>query len=494
MYKLNNKITSMFSSPEGNDAYNIILYTIEKYGMTEQLDSGVLVGFSGGPDSVFLVSFLKEYVRRTNKNIPILCVHVNHGIRDVEAKRDEIFSLDFARELSIECTSVTINVPDIAKKQGIGIEETARNERYAVFERILSSRNDFSTIVIAHNATDNMETVIFNILRGSGSLGAAGIKPVRENIIRPLIKISKPDILTLLNKFEIPYVTDSTNLSSDYSRNYIRNEILPKFERLSSSPEVSFSKLTDNLLSDVDYFNQEAEKIVNTIDLDNIKVSVLRNLHPALRTRVINKIVHRKCNVHLEEKHIRTLFALLEKDNFAFSIPGEYDFVCERGICFFSSKIPQKFDESMIFPLTYGENKIQSTNLTVYIGDYEKTSSNVYNFSIHADIASAIINNGLILRLKQDGDSYKYSGITHKLKKVFNDRNIPPHQRSRIAFVCDKDGIVWVPGLSVRDDALPYKNDSVRITFCYSLPTVDEIEMFTALMRNNEAISSKERL
>ena len=138
----------------------------------------------------------------------------------------------------------------------------------------------------------------------------------------------------------------------------------------------------------------------------------------------------------------------------------------------------------MIFPLTTGENKISGTNLTVYIGNVEETLINVYSFSIKTSISSDIIDNGIFLRVKNDGDSYKYSGITHKLKKVFNDRNIPPRERDYIPILADSEGILWVPGLQRRDNS--FESDTsknVSVTFCYEKESDEKITMYTALNR-----------
>ena len=474
----------MFSSEAGEEIYLRILNTVKSENMTAMIDHGVLVGFSGGADSVLLLCFLHEYKRRSNKNFPILAVHVNHGIRGEEATRDEMFSLGFAAELGIEFHSVHADVPMLSKKMGLGIEETARNVRYSQFANLIQSRSDVSTIAVAHNATDNAESVIMNILRGSGLSGASGIKPVRENIIRPLIKIAKRDIVSLLENNEISYVTDSTNASVDYTRNYVRNEIFPLFERLTENPEASFSKLTDNLRGDLDYLNKCANEFICKNGHRSIKASLLRSLHPSIFARVITTLSYEFCDEFPEEKHINAIYSLLGSDNFRYSLPGKCDFVCQRGICTFLNKTNENKLHGQIFSLTRGENKIYGTNLTVYIGEVEESSLNVYNFSIQAQLSSDIIDDGLFLRFKTDGDSYKYHGMTHKLKKVFNDRNIPANERELIPVVCDSNGILVVPGMSVRDGAksdIPINN--TPITFAYGDTDDKEVAVFTALLR-----------
>ena len=483
MFKLSNAITKMFSSEEGSKIYDRILATVECENMSMHIDRGVLVGFSGGADSVLLLCFLLEYKKRTNKSFPLLAVHVNHGIRGDEALRDETFSKDFASALGIDFDSYSVDVPAISKETGMGIEEAARNARYSIFDDIISSRTDLSTISIAHNATDNTETVLMNILRGSGLSGACGIKPIRDNIIRPLIKISKSEIISLLQNNDISYVTDSTNFSTDYSRNYVRNEILPLFARLSKDPDASFTKLTENLRLDLDYLNSVALDFIKSFGDTRMTNSDLANLHPAIQARALSMLIYDNCGEYPEEKHILAIRKLLPSNNFRYSLPGKYDFVCERGFCFFSAKINENKLSGQIFSLNTGENKIVGTNLTVFIGEINKTSLNVYNFSIQAHIASAIIENGLFLRFKSDGDAYKYGGMTHKLKKVFNDRNIPSSERELIPVICDSQGIVVVPGMSERDGAKSDVSINTPITFAFSHPEGSEVEVFSALLR-----------
>lgn len=484
MSRLSNAIFDMFASQKGSELYERIVATIEREGMSALIDGGVLVGFSGGADSVFLTCFLNEYKRRCNGSFKVIALHVNHGIRGDEANRDEEFSKSFAKELVIEFESRFADVPALSKEHGVGTEEAARNARYSIFSEIISSRDDISTIAVAHNATDNTETVLMNILRGSGLSGVCGIKPVRDNIIRPIIAISKDEITDILNEYGISYVTDSTNLSIDYSRNYVRNEILPLFKRLSSNPDAAFTRLTDSLRSDLDYLNSEAELFIKNESDKGISSARLCQLHPSLQAKVISILVHENAGIYPEEKHISAIMTLLKGDNFRYSLPGKKFFAVERGICTFLPKRKENDVSKQIFSLVAGENKISGTNLTVYVGEVDKTSLNVYNFSIQAHISSAIIDNGLILRFKSDGDAYRYSGVTHKLKKVFNDRNIPSAQRSLIPVICDSEGIVLLPGMSERDGAKSdISKDNIPITFAYGTPSDGETEVYTALLR-----------
>lgn len=484
MCRLSKAIEKMFSSQKGEEIYNRIIHTIKREGMSEYIDGGLLVGFSGGADSVFLLCFLLNYKRNTNKTFPILAVHINHCIRGEEADNDETFSIKFCKDLNVDVTSLKIDVPAIKNNLNTGMEEAARKARYSTFADIIQSREYISNIAVAHNATDNAETVIMNMLRGSGISGMCGIKPVRDNIIRPIISITKAEIVALLNENGIPYVIDSTNLSLDYTRNYVRNEIFPLFSHFTDNPETSITRMTDNLRLDFDYLTERAKAFIDEECSDRICASKIRALHPSIQSKVFSSLIYSHTGEHPEEKHISALRELIKNDNFIYSLPGELNFNCQRGVCMF---LPKKIENTLlgqIFSLNIGENKISGTNLTVYIGEFDKSSLNVYNFSIQANISSAIIDEGLTLRFKTDGDSYKYSGMTHKLKKVFNDRNIPPIERDYIPIICDKNGIVLVPGMSERDGAKSdISTDNIPITFAYNLPANGETELFTALLR-----------
>ena len=162
MFKHNNFIEDMFATQLGKNIYNRVLDTVNSNNMSQYIDNGVVLGFSGGADSVFLLCFLIEYKRRENKDFPLLAVHVNHGIRGDEAKRDEEFSRSFAESVGVEFESYFVDVPKISSEIGAGLEETARNARYSIFNEIVCGRNNISAIAVAHNATDNSETVIMN--------------------------------------------------------------------------------------------------------------------------------------------------------------------------------------------------------------------------------------------------------------------------------------------------------------------------------------------
>ena len=466
MYRLHDKIDRMFSSPEGKLLYSNAISLMQRYGMQEIINKGVLVGFSGGPDSVMLLSLLIYHRQKCGDDYPVVASHINHMIRGESADRDARFALDFSAALNIECSVIRIDVPALAIELGIGIEEAARNARYSEFDRILSGRDDISCIMLAHNSTDNLETVMLNMLRGSGVLGMSGIPPVRDNIIRPLLSCSKKDILSLLDLFEIPYVIDETNSQTDYSRNYIRNRISPLFERLNPNPDAALFRMSENLRMAFDYIEISAMNVISEIDDPmNFSSSIISSLHPAVLSRVFSILCEKACGAIPEEKHIKYICDNICNESLSISVPGGYDFIKQRGIC--SLRRIDRTASSVLVKLEHGINKIDGYALTAFVGEeLDKSLINVYKKSIKVRIPSAIIEDGLYLRFRKEGDSYRYGGMTHRLKKVFNDRNIPPFMRDSIPIIVDCEGIIWVPGLPL-NDRIDVSCDAITLTLCF---------------------------
>ena len=444
-----NKSESIFSSTKiGESVFASIEKAVSEHNMLEKLKGGVLVGLSGGADSVMLLLYLAE-LRKKYGSLHILAVHVNHMIRGDEADRDEQFSKEIAEKLGIHFICSKIDVPKNARESGLGLEESARNARYSEFQRIIEGRDDVSCIALAHNATDNIETALFNMIRGAGTKGASGIPPVRDNIVRPLIYVSKKDIISVLESSGVVYMTDSTNLQDDYSRNYVRNNILPHLYHLVTDPERSFLRLSKNLRADEEYISDQAEAILN--GRKTIKNSELLSMHRSLLFRVLSKMAS-EYSITLEHLHVEAILSCLKKENFEVSLPNQVRFVSERGVSYMTNA--PKEDIKYFYYVSDGKNDISEYNSTIYLTDEKvnKISLNVYKKSIQADLSSAIICGRLFIRPKQDGDSVFYGGMTHKLKKLFNDREIPLSERRLIPILCDDNGVVWVPGFGVRDD------------------------------------------
>lgn len=478
-----NKSESIFSSTKTLESvFASIEKAVSEHNMLEKLMGGVLVGLSGGADSVMLLLYLAE-LRKKHGSFQILAVHINHMIRGDEADRDAEFSKELSAKLGIPFICSKIDVPKIASKSGLSLEEAARNVRYSEFQRIIEGRNDISCIALAHNATDNIETALFNMIRGAGTKGASGIPPVRDNIVRPLIYASKKDIVSALESSQIVYMTDSTNAEDDYSRNYVRNNILPHLYHLASDPERSFLRLSKNLRADEEYISDQAEAILH--GRKTIKNSELLSMHRSLLFRVLSKMAS-EYSITLEHSHVEAIVSCLGKENFEVSLPNQVRFVSERGVSYITNA--PKEDIKYLFYINEGENHIPEYNSAIYITDEKvnKNFLNVYKKSIQADLSSAIICGRLFVRPKQDGDSVFYGGMTHKLKKLFNDRKIPLSERQLIPILCDDNGVVWVPGFGVRDDKNDNSSGKVYVTLAINDVTPEDGLSFCFAKHNKQ--------
>lgn len=217
-----------------------LMLEIKRYIGANQLirpGDGVVVGLSGGPDSVFLLYAL--YTLQPRMDFTLRAVHVHHGIRGAEADRDEMFSEKLCAKLDIPFQAVHVAAPAYATQHGLSLEEAARILRYEALEaaRQQLGQTRAAWIAVAHHLDDQAETVLHNLVRGAGLRGLAGMENRRNHVIRPLLSIKREDILKWLKQNDIPYVTDSTNADPHYTRNRIRSTVLPELREI--NPEAS---------------------------------------------------------------------------------------------------------------------------------------------------------------------------------------------------------------------------------------------------------------
>lgn len=445
-------MVSFVNSTAAERVLSLAEKAIREHNMEKMLRGGVLVGLSGGADSVMLLLVLCELRKRHGGSFEVKAVHVNHMIRGSEADRDEDFSRELCKGLGVPFFSERIDVPKLAERLSCGIEEAARKARYDIFDKIVKADGELSCVAVAHNATDNLETVIFNIMRGAGIVGGAGIPPVRDNIIRPLIYSPKADIVSALESLKVEYVTDSTNLDSEYSRNHIRNNIIPLLSRLTSSPENMATRFSANLRADHEFINSYVKSFLEENYVDGrISKEMLVSLNSGIFHGILTEIVRQKSDCLPERVHSEAIFSKLTDDNFSISIPGNLRFVCEYGICYVENDKAENCKEYDM-ELKYGVNVVDGFSTVILVSDDKnfESFSNIYKIAIRSQIPSDIIENGFRVRNKRDGDSYSYGGFTHKLKKLFSDRSIPKSKRSDVPVFLDSEGIIWVAGFCTR--------------------------------------------
>ncbi|MBQ8508900.1 MAG: tRNA lysidine(34) synthetase TilS [Clostridia bacterium] len=436
---------------------------LETYALPEGC-KGILAGYSGGADSTALLTLLMRFC--DVNGLDLLAVHVHHGIRGEEADRDAEHCARFCARRGIPFVLEKIDVPALAKQEGRGLEETARRHRYAAFARI-AAENGLSCIATAHNADDNAETMLFNLARGAGLNGLAGIPPVRVTdgltIIRPLLACTKAEILAYCEELQLPYVTDSTNADTAYTRNYIRHELLPALERINPAFLSAMGRTSAALREDAAYLNEQADAfLAEHCTNGRLPLTALTNAPHPIAVRALRRMFADISPAALETVHLEAVLRLAQtgREGASISLSDRVRAVVECGKLFFTREV--KTEEPFRHPLKIGINRFDSPDFALLIGqngkNFEKDNEflqNIYKLSMNIRLDSDKINNVLFVRSRMDGDAYVYGGMTRRLKKLYNDRGIPPARRRTLPVVCDDGGIVWVPGFPAADRVRP---------------------------------------
>ncbi|MCL2070926.1 MAG: tRNA lysidine(34) synthetase TilS [Oscillospiraceae bacterium] len=255
-----------------NTLIDKIKKAFEQYNMMSS--HKLTIALSGGADSVALLFAMSEL--RQGLGLSVCACHVNHKLRGAESDNDEAFVRDLCKSLGVTLNVCSIDVKSNRKKHQ-SIEEAAREARYEFFEEFCHD----GEIATAHTATDNAETVILNLLRGTGLKGLCGIPPVRGKIIRPLILCERQDVEEFCKIRSLSYVTDSTNLSEEFTRNKIRLSLMPIIKQINPSFDNSVSKMCEILRDDSDFLDEKAS------DCGDYRVKYLKSLEKPLLTRII---------------------------------------------------------------------------------------------------------------------------------------------------------------------------------------------------------------
>ena len=436
-----------------------VLETIRQYNMLKQSDS-VILGISGGADSLCLLIVLKKLAHLFD--LKLIAVHVNHHIRGDEADKDQHFVEEFCAKLGVKCIVEHINANKLAEEMKCSCEEAGRIARYEIFEQE-RIKNNCNRIAVAHNKNDSVETILFNLARGTGIRGLTGIAPVRDRIIRPLINADRRDIEEYLKKEKVLYCTDSTNLEDEYSRNVIRNNILPVFrDRINTAVFDNISRAGAELAKTEEYLNEKIneayEKYVSKVN-DRIFINdEAYSEHEVIISGVIRNAI---CNLggklkDITRTHIKSVSDLFEK-TVSKSVNLPYGIVAQKKYKGIELFIPENAKERT--GLLSGEETViwereseeKTGNQWVEVKqlkyDKRKPQDLMYTKQIDCDK----IKNRLVIRTRREGDYILIKGsagnpVKKKLKKFFVDEKIPKEDRNKILLVADGSSIVWIIG------------------------------------------------
>lgn len=410
---------------------------MKMHRMTET-GSHVLVGVSGGADSVCLLlmlSALKEQL-----GIRLSAVHVHHGIRGKEADRDQAYVTELCEKHQIPCYTVQENVPEKARQWHMSLEEAARQVRYDAFRRT-AGEIGAEVIAVAHHLEDNEETILMHLLRGSGLRGVSGIQPVSGNIIRPLLEVSRGDIEEWLTKGEISWVTDGTNLSEEYTRNYVRRCLMPElterfpqagrhlrsFAHLAGETERYLQRQAAALFSDWGSVSgQEAR----------IEVRGFTQADPVLQPYILRYAME-QAGIPLKDITARHFMQIQE----LFYKPVGKRLYLPAGI------VAVREYEQVLLGREKGEEvSFSLPEMEIQVFPYEKNREILKKpYAKWFDYDK--ITDAVVLRTRQKGD--RFSPLPYgskKLKDYMIDVKIPQEKRDRIPLVAAGSTILWVVG------------------------------------------------
>lgn len=399
---------------------NKVLKTVKKYNMLSKGDR-VLIGVSGGADSIALLEFFVSV--KEKYDLDICVAHIEHGIRGEDSVNDAEFVENYCKKLGVNFYLKTIDAPNLAKKAKMGVEEYSRMARYDFFNTI-----ECDKIATAHNLTDNIETLLFRLARGTGLKGACSIPAVRGKIIRPFIEVSSGEIRKWCNDNNIPYRVDCTNSDSAYSRNLIRLEILPLFEKLNANYQDNIENFISDVNEDYAFIDDYVKSIYPEIVKNNeIDLTKLNELDLSIKKRILimffDENGYSLSRIHLQSVIDITLKSgksQIKENVFAISAKGKIRLAKFNDL--------NKKDEFVTKILNIDEFK--DKNIDFYC-DCDKIVGNI------------------IIRAKQAGDRIKPAGrnVSKTLKKLFNESAYPIEKRDKKIVVCDDFGIVGVIGL-----------------------------------------------
>ena len=451
--------------------------TLAAFGMDALLlrHGHVLAAFSGGADSSCLLVLLRDWCRE--HGVELSAAHVNHLIRGEEADRDETFCRERCRELGVPLSVLREDVPARAKERGMGLEECAREVRYAYFDELTGGRGLIAT---AHNAADNLETVLFRMLRGTGLRGLCGIPPVRDGrFLRPLIRDGGEAIRRWCAENGIPYVTDGTNLEPGCGRNILRLEVLPRMRKLFPDPEAAVSRMTE-LLSEDEACLEDLAKAVLPEGGTSLSRETLVGLAPAAASRVLRNMAEAAGGKVPEAVHIRAVLSMARAGGSgSLSLPGGIRCFLDRGTVHMERdtrdgdgvlrreplEIPADFPGGVVFADGFcrllcfpgeGDGEFPSIELN--------SEENIYKSSISVSLCFDKIVFACRIRGRLPGDAIRFGGMTRRVKTLFSDRKLPAGVRASLPVIEDGEGLLWIPGFPPRDGTL-FRGDGRRLTF-----------------------------
>lgn len=438
---------------------------IDEYHLIEKGDK-VLVALSGGADSIFLLSFLIKFKKRYG--IEVAAFHLNHKLRRKSAETDEKFCIEFCSKNNVNLYCESKDIKSIAKKLKVSVEEAGREMRYSELNRAIK-KIGFTKIATAHNANDNIETILLNFIKGAGLKGLSGIPIRRDNIIRPILCLCADEIRKYLTANKIPFRVDESNLDSDYERNFLRNEIIPKLkQKLNPRLEEKISN-TSKIISEIDLFIQkQIEKLSRkAVKFDGnalrINLNAVLKLDVSLLSIFLKSVVEKNLGIELTSENIFALVNLLDSQTGkAIQLKDNIIASKERNELIVGRKSFERAQKA-ILKIKAG----QTLRVDGKIISISKVSRKMFKFTSNKSvefISADGLSNVFEIRRWKDGDKFQPIGMkgTKKISDFLADQKISSSGKKEYLILTNTGKIVWVIGLRI-DDRFKVKPESRKI-------------------------------
>ncbi len=409
-------------------------------------DAPLAVALSGGADSVALLHILSQ----THKG-PLYALHVHHGIRGAEADRDAAFCESFAASLDIPFTCLCVDVPARAARTGESMETAARIARYAALEAFLCE-HEIPLLATAHHADDQLETVLQHLLRGTGLRGLCGIPEARPlgkaTVVRPLLQLTKEQILAYCHAQNLDFVTDSTNGEPCCARNRLRLEVLPVLRELWPAGAASAARCARSLAEDEAYLQAQATAFLRSQGSD-VSCDALAALPAPILARVLRVLLP----LPPEAVHVEAIARLVRDPHphASLSVPGATVFVKENRLCV-STEPPVTVNDYEI-ELTADKTPLPN-GLAVWLQPgQEPPLQEGYRYAARIDLCADAVCGKLVLRPRRAGDRILALGHHRSVRKLPCMAPFSPDERARMPLLCDANGLLAIPFGPVRDGA-----------------------------------------
>ena len=393
---------------------NKIIETNSKFNLINKNDN-IVIGLSGGADSISLLYAL--YLIKERYNLKLYAAHVHHCIRGKEADSDLLFCENFCKKIGVEFLYKIVNIPALARKRKESLELCGRKERYSFFQELAEKYN--AKIATAHTSSDNIETLFLNLARGSSLNGASGIPPKRGKIIRPIIECSREDVENFCNEYGLEYVTDSTNLEDDYSRNKIRHHVVPILKEINPNIEEAILRFTQSISNINDTINEEARVLLKKSEC---KYGYLREQLINTDNVILNEaicILFRKYNIDPSGEKIKSVVDIIKKEGVLDLSKNIFAF-CEKGV----------------------------------FNIVDKTNKKEYFYSVSKEY-----ENKLVFRTRKTGDIFNFidKNWSRTLNKALMDIKYPSVLRDYVTCLCSENTVIWCEAIGLSKDGLLLK-------------------------------------